>query len=194
MVAAESRLSLNRDGFLADTIWNIPALLDLTDSVRWWLATAKKLGPMESRLKAVLDVVLANEALKASASRLLVGIETIRGARLDKLVEALLDKRNQPPRPVPASFFAAKTAASVLQRKWRMRYREAYVSLDRVRYHRMLTSGHLVEVSFTAPAAGAPDTPALWWNTRGNEMPTEVESNRPFNAGQYVRIPRGCVQ
>ncbi|KAL8381454.1 hypothetical protein RB595_005630 [Gaeumannomyces hyphopodioides] len=191
IVASESRLSLNRDGLLAGTIWKIPALLDLTDSVRWWLATAKAPGPMESRLKALLDVVLANEALKASALRLLVDLETIRGARLDKLIEALLDKSNQPPRPVPASFFAIKTAAGALQRKWRQRFREAYISLDRVRYHRILTSGHLVEVSFNAPVAGAPGSPALWWNTRGKDVPTKPESNRQFHAGQYKIVQYG---
>ncbi|EJT78821.1 hypothetical protein GGTG_03917 [Gaeumannomyces tritici R3-111a-1] len=185
IVAAESRLSLNRDGFLADTVWNISALLDLTDSVRWSLVTNKALGPMESRLTALLDVVLANEALKtSSASRLLIDFDTIMGARLDKLIEALLDKSNQPSRPVPVSFFAAKTAAGVLQRKWQLRFREAYVSLDRFRYHQMLT-GHLVEISFSAPGAGVPDSPALWRETRRKEAPTEPNNNRRFYAGHW---------
>jgi hypothetical protein len=188
VVGAEGAwLALSRDGLLADTIWNIPALLELTDSVRWSVTMTKTLGPLESRLTALLDVVLSNEALRSSPSKLLVGIETIRGARLDKLVEALLDRNNQPPRPVPASFFAAKTAAGVLQRKWRLRFRDGYTSLDRVRYHRMLTSGHLMQVSFSAAVAGVPDSPALW-KTQECEPLVGAGGDRQFSAGQYVGL------
>ncbi|TLD33358.1 hypothetical protein PspLS_00586 [Pyricularia sp. CBS 133598] len=105
-----------------DTFWTAPALLKLTDSVRASLVEHKSMGTRESELLAILNALLRMEV--HGAAELLIGIDAVRDARLDKLIEDLVDPYNQPAPPIPVNLVAARTAASSLQRQWTRRFRE----------------------------------------------------------------------
>ncbi|KAI6564953.1 hypothetical protein MCOR04_009001 [Pyricularia oryzae] len=118
------------------------------------------MGPREGVLLAILNALLGMEA--HGAAELLIGIDAVRDARLDKLIEDLVDPYNQPAPPIPVNLVAARTAASSLQRQWTRRFREMYVSLDRVRHHKFLNSPHMRALAFTGPTTpGAVESSSL---------------------------------
>ncbi|KAI6293723.1 hypothetical protein MCOR07_005857 [Pyricularia oryzae] len=119
----EAKHTTYQDGIqVNDIFWTAPALLKLTDSVRASLVEHKCMGPREGVLLAILNALLGMEA--HGAAELLIGIDAVRDARLDKLIEDLVDPYNQPAPPIPVNLVAARTAASSLQRQWTRRFRE----------------------------------------------------------------------
>ncbi|TLS23041.1 uncharacterized protein PpBr36_06073 [Pyricularia pennisetigena] len=196
----ESKHITHQDGIqVNDTFWTAPALLKLTDSVRAFLVEHKSMGPREGELLAILNALLGMEA--HGAAEQLIDIDAVRDARLDKLIEDLVDPYNQPAPPVPVNLVAARTAASSLQRQWTRRFREMWW-LNIVCAHRDGIVGTTAPIP-TKGQYGITVLPLLSGRERRLRNGHSVYQRESFQAsdmhftlmtqvGQQIRILRGC--
>lgn len=145
-------------------------LLTICDSVRGALAATKTLGPDCHALTQRLDTILQSEVHNSED---MLDFETIMRARLDKLLADLVNPVNRPPAgAVGGRQFAAVTAANILQKRWRVRFKERYFEMDELRHAIMLGSGRLRAVSFsTAPDEGI----VIWTADQGRQAEADIQ-------------------
>ena len=104
------------------------ALLELSDSVRESLAKHGNFGPDADRLSLFLELAVFEEAGGAST----IDFETIKVARLDKLV-AELTEGGERPFNLPPRFVHDFVTAEKLEGMWRARFHVDYLMIDEIR-------------------------------------------------------------
>ena len=156
---------------------DVKALLEMCDSVRVSLTTSNSLGSHVEQLIKFLRSVLADEVHETAA---VLAYDVILEARLDRLIEALLDPLNKPPEPID-SHCVAVAAASTLQKQWKARFKEKYCEMEETRNRTVLTTGRLRGVSFVAGPVG--DRIPRWEVNLGEEPP-EPEVAKQLEPGQ----------
>ena len=110
---------------------------------------------------------------------MMVEFDTVLEARLDRLLDALLDPLNKPQEPVD-SHRVALSAASSLQKQWRFRFKDRYLELKGIRRRALLSTGRLRDVSFIpAPAGGGA---ARWEVVPGAPIP-DLDGAAQFEPG-----------
>jgi len=155
-------------------------LLNMCDSVRASLTTSNSLGRYGVHLIKFLQGVLADEVHETAG---VLSFDTILEARLDRLLDSLLDPLNKPPELLD-SHRVALTAASTLQKQWKARFKERYAEIEDVRNHITLTTGRLRGVSFVEGPAG--NGISRWAASEPSENLPELEGSTQFEPGQQV--------
>lgn len=108
-----------------------------------------------------------------------IDFDTIRKARLDKLLVDMLCRENRPT-PTPIQFRADMSTAASLQRQWRTRFRAEYFEMDQKRYMTLIRSGRLKDVVYNGSAEGG----CHLWRTTVCKQLSELESDQRFEAGK----------
>ncbi len=115
-------------------------LLELSDSVRRSLSVHKSLGPDADQLNASLQFMLEDEDTKDPGRMLKHSV--MMHARLDKLLQELLEPLNMPDPLAPRHARAIKIAR-VLRQKWERRLGERYFNMDGARLDALAKTGPL---------------------------------------------------
>ena len=148
-------------------------LCDLCDDVRASLQDNDKMGPRRDEMMQLLGEAVKYECKGIAKFTLL----TIKKTHLDKVLADMLVHR-----PVDGTDAtrADTSIAESLQRQWRAKYKDLYISLDNERYRELIDArGRLAGLVFD------PDAPSLWVPKRCATL-SEVESYDEFCEGQYV--------
>ncbi len=103
-------------------------MLELSDSVRESLARHGNFGPDAAGLSFFLELALLEEAGGAPT----VDFDTVKAARLDKLV-ADLTECGERPFTLPLRFVHDVVTAERLEEMWRARFKVDYVMIDEIR-------------------------------------------------------------
>lgn len=154
-------------------------LLDLSNAVRASIGQDETFGSAGQRLTLFLkDAIEAEEEKKSTLS-----LETIRYARLDKLLEDICELgpslRNRQIRRGHDMFFRMdEKYANKLQQAWRSRFQEHYWFMDDGRMKRLLNT-LLSGVWFSwSPANGEGH-----WQTQSSTMLSDPEIRQQFEPG-----------
>lgn len=173
--------------------WNIPKLLNLSDTTRATLSKGKKLSFSELEdLNFVLDIMLIDklgddDPSKASTITVpKVTFAAIQRARLDKLLADMLKAYEREMTSINMHGIVVETglgseieAASRLQKYWQSRFKSDYFFIDKYRFDSLLAR-RLQDVSFSAVAS---DGLGVWVPKESVEC-SEAESNMRFIPGQ----------
>ncbi|KAK9780607.1 putative YDG domain-containing protein [Seiridium cardinale] len=165
-----------------EVVWDKSALLNMSDSVRAAIRHDECVGPDAGKLSTFLEAVLKDEERRHPT----MGFETIEHARLDKLLEEVLQfaelmKAASHATELPLRFRVDVAHCKKLRVIWRHRFREQYMMIDQLRCAVMVKGGRLKEVSFTS----AVTYNLGMWQTADSNLVGEVEGNQQFEAGHW---------
>lgn len=150
-------------------------LLELSDAVRSSLEKKKIMGDREEEAMAVLGSLLKEECERCQG----LDFETIKNARLDKLLADMVDPENAPAQAPPKTLANIKVAER-LQRRWRGRFRQRYFDVDQMRLQALTKAGRLKDVVFVPQAENG----CRLWHARVLAAPSEVNGTFRFEPGQ----------
>lgn len=178
--SAQSTESLRSDN-PRNTAWDKATLLSLSDSIRASIKHDESVGPDAGKLGIFLEAVLEDE----ERTHPTLDLETIEHARLDKLLNELLEfaelmKVTSHAVELPLRLRVDIAHCKKLRHIWRHRFREQYAMIDQLRCAVMVKGGRLKEVSFTS----AVTYNLGLWQTEDSNLVGEVEGNQQFEAGQ----------
>ncbi|KAK3682689.1 hypothetical protein B0T22DRAFT_292187 [Podospora appendiculata] len=153
---SDTAFSYTRHG-VASIEFDHKSLCCLSDAVRGAIAASGLFDCNLDTLGYFLDRALVEETLDNPT----ISFETIKNARLDKLLADIINCAERGTIGSAASFELA-SAAEALQRSWRSRYRGECFMIDEIRTIELATSGRLKGVSFVDPAVAKTPTGSLW--------------------------------
>lgn len=165
-------------------------LLELSDSIRASIRLEESVGANASKLSVFLEVIVKDEERR----RPRVTFETIQHARLDKLLDELIQfaallKATSQATELPLRFRVDAAHCKKVRALWRHRFWEQYAMIDQLRCAAMVKEGRLNKVSFTS----AVTYDLGLWKTEKTRLIGEVEGNQQFEPGQLV-FPQERVQ
>ncbi|KAK3332489.1 hypothetical protein B0T19DRAFT_104572 [Cercophora scortea] len=153
---SDTAFSYTRHG-VASIEFNDHSLCYLSDAVRASIAATGLFDCNLDTLAYFLNRALAEEELNNPT----INFETIKNARLDKLLTDIISCAERGTIGSAASFELA-SAAEALQRSWRSRHRSQCFMIDEIRTIELATTGRLKGVSFVDPAVEQTPTGSLW--------------------------------
>jgi hypothetical protein len=138
-------------------------------------------GPDAGKLSWFLEAVLKDEECKHPT----MDFDTIRHARLDKLLDellyfSLLMEQASYTAELPLRFRVDVAHSKRLRVIWRRRFREQYAMINQLRCAVMVKGGRLKDVSFTS----AVTYNLGMWQTSMSNLVSEAEGNQQFEPGQ----------
>ena len=151
------------------------SLLKLCDAVRANLQESKVMGPEGNHVMAFLGDVVKDEYGGHEA----IEFETIRDARLDKLLADIISRENRPI-PTPTKVRADISITECLERQWRARFRQEYFDIDQKRYLALPTTDLLRDVTFDPQI----EDERQLWRANIRDLPSAGEGNLQFEPGQ----------
>lgn len=151
-------------------------MVTLFDQVRTSLRDTKDLGPRRTELVNFLGFIVKEEC----DGHYFMSLSLIRKSHFDKLLEDMLDPTNHPD-PQPIQFQADVKVAESLQRQWRTRIGDMYLSIDETRYQNLRNrGGRLGKVWLEANDS----TETVSWRPRSCEQLSQREIKAVFREGQ----------
>ncbi|ROV98986.1 hypothetical protein VSDG_03831 [Cytospora chrysosperma] len=190
----ESSRSRSSDAsfWVTSTGWNVPKLLDLSDTVRATLNDDKDLTPTEmGNMIFVLGMMIAAEMddawqSKSQEASQRVGISIIQCARLDKLLADMIsaneqgaDAESKGKLPM-TGLWPEFDMAQNLQNHWSERFKNEYFALDRRRCDDLIAGG-LRDMLFSDVSGGRGES-----SSQEEVVLSEQEGMAHFVPGQQV--------
>ncbi|KAH6661107.1 hypothetical protein BKA67DRAFT_654247 [Truncatella angustata] len=166
-----------------ETEWDKSALQDLSNSIRASIRHDESIGPDTSKLSVFLEIVLKDEERRHPT----MGFETIEHARLDKLLDELIQfaglmKAASCSVELPLRFRVDIAHCKKLRVLWRHRFREQYALIDQFRCALMVKGGRLKQGSSSSDMIY---DLGLWQTDTMTNLVGEVEGNQQFEAGHW---------
>lgn len=159
-----------------EIVWDVKALLRLSDTIRASLADGRPLGLESDDLSLLLDALIADEMSRTPA----ISFETIERARLDKLLEDIQDPAKKLIQ-LSVKFQSEMSKADTLQRMWRTRFKGQYFTIDQWRYEALLRKGRLKDIAFSSN----PKDGLGVWIVNGNTLEaSELDGSLHFDLGR----------
>lgn len=110
-----------------------------------------------------------------------IDFETIKSARLDKLLTDITNKENRPD-PAPSRFLDDEVFANKLQWLWTSRHQERFLTLEQERYRNLLQTGALRDMAFNDEEGT--DFHSLW-KAKEPKSHSKMGGEIDFEVGQY---------
>lgn len=153
--------------WITPTGWNVPRLLDLSDTVRAAVNKGKRLTPLAlDQLTFVLSTMISVEMEDApqstgSTASQKVDLSVVERARLDKLLADIAPKEegadvNQRRQFVAPELWPSLEIARALKESWRARFKHEYFVIDDRRCDSLL-AGPLRDVLFSSTVSDEVD-------------------------------------